>query len=76
MSTHHNGEEDLEIEMSLKDTEKQEENDLDGCVQVDPSIGNMSEIFIVWFVFVTNEEEFESLDELYSIERGHAQVQH
>ena len=40
-----------------------------------PNIGNTSQVGIVWFVLVGDEQELESLHKLDSVQRGHAQVE-
>lgn len=47
-----------------------------GGVDVDLSVRDVSQILVVWLVLVGDEDELEALQKLYSIERGHAQIQH
>lgn len=59
----------------MKDAEKQEEDDLNSRVDIDPSIWDMSEILEVWPVLAWNNEQEKSFNELHAIKRGHTQVQ-
>lgn len=56
--------------------EQQKEDDLNGRVDVDPSIGDVAQVLVVGLVLVTDKEKLEPLEELDTAERGHTQVQH
>lgn len=75
LHTYHDREEHFEIEVSVKDAEEYKQCYLCGSVHRDPPIGDVSEILIVWLVFVGDEEEFEPLQELDPIQGGHTQVE-
>ena len=62
--SHHDREHYADVWYHLEDTEQQEEGHLVECVGMDAEVGDAAQVVVVWFVFVWDEWQSQTLDKL------------